>query len=79
MIDHLKTVSYDTELAKILFENPLLKMFSKNEKFSNKLDQETKNIKSTYIKVYKEILFCFFTKNGFFTKLEILQYLSRKK
>jgi hypothetical protein len=72
MTDHLKTVSYDTELAEKLFENPLLKMFSKNEKFSNKLDQETKNIKSTYIKVYKEILFCFFTKNGFFTKLEIL-------
>jgi hypothetical protein len=72
MIDHLKILSFDAELAKTLFENPLLKMFSKNEKFSNKLDQEVKNIKSTYIKAYKEILFCFFTKNGFFTKLEIL-------
>jgi hypothetical protein len=72
MIDHLKILSFDAELAKTLFENPLLKMFSKNEKYSNKLDQEVKNIKSTYIKAYKEILFCFFTKNGFLTKLEIL-------
>lgn len=72
MTDHLKILSFDAELAKTLFENPLLKMFSKGDKFSNKLDQETKNIKSTYIKVYKEILFCFFIKDGFFTKLEIL-------
>jgi hypothetical protein len=72
MIDHLKILSFDAELAKTLFENPLLKMFSKNEKFSNKSDQEVKNIKSTYIKAYKEILFCFFIKDGFFTKLEIL-------
>ena len=47
-------------------------MFSKSEKFGNKLDRENKNIKSTYTKSYKEILFCFFTKEEVFTKLEIL-------
>jgi len=70
--DHLKILSLNSEYAKNLYENPLLKMYSKNEKFSNKLDKENKNNKSTYIKSYKEILFCFFTKDELFTKLEIL-------
>lgn len=72
MLDYLKILSYDTEFAEILYKNPLLETFSNIQKFSNKLDQENKNIKSTYIKSYKEILFCFFTKDEVFTKLEIL-------
>ena len=71
-LDHLKILSLNSEYAELLYKNPLLKMFSKSEKFSNKLDRENKNIKSTYTKSYKEILFCFFTKDEVFTKLEIL-------
>ncbi|PQJ76970.1 type 2 periplasmic-binding domain-containing protein [Polaribacter glomeratus] len=72
MTDFLKILSYDIEFAETLYKNPLLKTFSNIQKFSNKLDQENKNIKSTYIKSYKEILFCFYTKDEVFTKLEIL-------
>ena len=71
-LDHLKILSLNSEYAELLYKNPLLKMFSKSEKFGNKLDRENKNIKSTYTKSYKEILFCFFTKEEVFTKLEIL-------
>lgn len=73
MIDYLKILCKDSEYSKRLFKNPLLIMYSKNEKFKNKLIIENEFIKqATYIKSYKEILFCFFTKNEFFTKLEIL-------
>jgi len=72
MVDHLKILSLDVEFAQDLYDNPLLKVYSKNQKFSNKLDKENGSIKSTFIKSYKEILFCFFTKDEVFTKLEIL-------
>ena len=73
MLDYLKVLSLDNEYAETLYENPLLKMYSKNQKFCNNLNKETNTTKqATYIKVYKEVLFCFFTKNEVFTKLEIL-------
>jgi hypothetical protein len=72
LIDYLKILSKNTEFAELLFNDPLLKMIDKNDKFSNKLNEENKKIKSTYIKTYKEILFCFFIKDDVFTKLEIL-------
>ena len=73
MLDHLKALSLDTECAEKLYKNPLLKIYSKKQKFSNNLNKETNVTKqATYIKVYKEILFCFFSKDEVFTKLEIL-------
>lgn len=73
MLDYLKVLCSDTKYAKKLYYNPLLEMYSKNQNFRNNLNKETNVTKqATYIKVYKEILFCFFTKDEVFTKLEIL-------
>jgi len=73
MIDYLKIIIFNRELAEVLFKHPLLKNYSFNQSFKNNLNKEVEGInQSTYIKEYKEILFCFFTKNNQFTKLEIL-------
>jgi hypothetical protein len=72
-LDFLKILSKDKEFAESLYNNPILKKYSSSQKFSNNLDKENNTIKqATYIKSYKEILFCFFTKKEEFTKLEIL-------
>ena len=73
MIDYLKIISKNQELAQRLYVNPLLEKFSTNQKFNNKINQEKDSIKqATVVKCYKEILFCFFAKNEVFTKIEIL-------
>jgi hypothetical protein len=72
MIDYLKILLKNYELAERLIKNPLLKKFSINQQFNNKLDLESDIKQATHVYVYKEILFCFFTKDEFFTKLEIL-------
>lgn len=74
LIDYLKILSFNNELAERLYNDPLLSKYSKSSKFNNKLDkQQIEEIKqSTYIFSYKEILFCFFQKDNVFTKLEIL-------
>ncbi len=73
MLDYLKVLCSDTKYAKKLYNNPLLRMYSKNQNFRNNLNKETNATKqATHIKIYKEILFCFFTKDEVFTKLEIL-------
>lgn len=73
MIDFLKILIFNRELAEVLFNNPLLKNYLFNQSFKNNLNKEVEGInQATYIKEYKEILFCFFIKNDEFTKLEIL-------
>ncbi|WP_052461205.1 hypothetical protein [Psychroserpens mesophilus] len=72
-IDYLKILSKNEQFADRLFNNPLLDKYALTQKFNNKLDQESQIIRqATHIKAYKEILFCFFTKNEVFTKIEIL-------
>jgi len=72
-IDYLKILSKNVQFADRLFNNPLLDKYVLTQKFNNKLDQESQTIKqATHIKACKEILFCFFTKNEMFTKIEIL-------
>lgn len=72
MTDYLKIISKNHQLAERLSKNPLLKKFSINQKFNNKLDLESDIKQATHVYTYKEILFCFFTKDEVFTKLEIL-------
>jgi len=73
MIDYLKILLFNSEISGGLFNNPLLENYSFNKSFKNNLNREVNIIKqATFIKEYKEILFCFFTKNDKFTKLEIL-------
>ncbi len=72
MTDYLKIISKNHQLAERLSKNPLLKKFSINQKFNNKLDLESDIKQATHVYTYEEILFCFFTKDEVFTKLEIL-------
>jgi hypothetical protein len=73
VIDHTKILSFNRDFNTKFFNNPLLKDYSKATFFKNNLDKETRDIKqSTFIKEYREILFCFFIRKDVLTKLEIL-------
>jgi hypothetical protein len=74
LIDYLKILSFNKDLAERLFSNTLLSKYSKSSKFYNSLNKEQIEIikQSTHTYSYKEILFCFFEKDNVFTKLEIL-------
>ena len=74
LIDYLKILSFNHDLAERLFTSPLLSKYSKINTFYNKLDKEQDEIikQSKHTFSYKEMLFCFFKKDDVFVKLEIL-------
>lgn len=73
MIDFLKILILNKKLIDDLHSNQLLSNYSIVEKFKNNLNKEVQEITQAKItKVYKEIIFCFYTKGGELTKLEVL-------
>jgi len=73
MIDLLKILILNIELARDLYNNPLLNEYSIHQSFKNNLNKEVKEINQvTIVKEYKEILFCFYLKSRLITKLEII-------
>ena len=77
MIDFLKIVSFDLELIQRVFNNSLLVDFSVYQKINKNFDSKPKEFnQATFIKEYKGIYFCFYTRlikdEVTFTKLDIL-------
>jgi len=71
-IDYLKILSKNEDFAERLYRSPLLNRYSYTQKFNNKLNEVKELKQATNIMSYKEVLFCFFSKDDLFTKLEIL-------
>lgn len=73
MIDFLKILILNKQLINELFNNHLLKNHFYYKSFKNNLNKEAEEIKQAkVVKEYRELLFCFYIKNGMLTKLEIL-------
>ena len=73
MLDLLKILIRNTDLINELFDNPLLITISIKETNNKNYEVIPKEFnQAQYVKEYKGIYFCFYFKEGVFTKLEIL-------
>ncbi len=67
MLDFLKILILNLSYIEAIFDNPLLK----NHKVVHRAEYNEFN-QASYVKEYRGIYFCFYIKEGVFTKLEIL-------
>lgn len=73
MIDFLKILITNNDLIELLYSNKLLKGYSVYGKYVTNINKENPEVtQSQIVKVYKEVFFCFYSRENHFTKLEIL-------